>query len=502
MDADVTESAGTPAGPDGPDEDERANDAGAGSGSGSAAGTGHAPDTSGTSNVSGGKDPDDPSSGSEKEGEKSGTAPDAEADPETPAESGTEAETPAEAEPGTEPDEVKTAASVTAEPHPAPAPAASPAPPRRKRHWVRWAALGTSVVVLAASGVAWWAYQKLNANITTDTTTAAELRTHERERPRPIVLNAQNILLIGSDTRSGKGNRKYGRDDGGSQRSDTTILLHVAADRKSATAMSIPRDLMAEIPSCRASDGSRTSARFAQFNSAFQLGGAACAIRTVEKMTGVRVDHHIVVDFRGFKKMVDAVGGVEICLKKPIDDPDAKLKLPAGRQKLDGEQALGYVRARKTLGDGSDTDRMARQQQFMGALVKKVQSNGVLLNFPRLYRLLDAATKSLTTDPGLDSLQDLTELVRSLGSVPTEKVQFLTVPRQPYAADRNRDELVQPDAGQLFAQLRADDPITVLPDSSRDSSGESDEPDGAEPSGAASASPTFPGTNAAVGTCK
>ncbi|MFF1833900.1 LCP family protein [Streptomyces sp. NPDC058231] len=368
-------------------------------------------------------------------------------------------------------------------------------PVRRRRRWVRWVALAASFLVLVAAGLGWWLYRKLDNNIRTDTSAASELRAYERERPASVVHDAENILLIGSDSRAGD-NRRYGRDDGGSQRSDTTILLHLAADRKSATAMSVPRDLMVEIPSCRQPGGKRTRKQFAQFNWAFEFGGTACTIRTVERMTGIRVDHYMVVDFNGFKDMVDAVDGVEICLKKSIDDPDAHLKLRAGRQKLDGEEALGYVRARKSLGNGSDTDRMDRQQRFLGALVNKVQSNGVLLNPTRLYPVLDAATKSLTTDPGLDTLKDLYELVRGMRNVPTEKVQFLTVPRQPYAVDPNRDELVQPEARKLFKRLRDDTPVTVVPadELKRD----------ADASGSTSPTPTptYSGTNAATGLCK
>ncbi|GGT23394.1 hypothetical protein GCM10010271_28680 [Streptomyces kurssanovii] len=377
-----------------------------------------------------------------------------------------------------------------------------PAGGRPPRHWMRWAALGTSLVVLAAAGAGWWFYRKLDSNITTDTTAAAELETYEKERPTPVAVDAQNILLLGSDTRAGEGNSKYGRDEnGGSQRSDTTILLHIAADRKSATAMSIPRDLLVTVPSCGKPDGSRSKEQTAQFNWAFQFGGAACTIRTVEKFTGVRIDHHMVIDFRGFEDMVDAVDGVEVCLKEPIDDKDARLKLPAGPQTLRGEEALGFVRARKTLGNGSDTERMERQQQFLGALVKKVQSNGVLLNPTRLYPVLDAATKSITTDPGLDSLKDLYDLTRSLRSIPTEKVQFLTVPRQPHAANPNRDELVQPDANELFKSLREDDPVTVVPHGEREGEGTTGEPDTGGTT-APSATPTFPGTNAAEGMCE
>ncbi|MFD9845845.1 LCP family protein [Streptomyces parvus] len=376
----------------------------------------------------------------------------------------------------------------------------------RRSHWLRWTALAASFLVLIAAGVGWWMYKKLDGNITTDTGAVAELKAYEKERPTPVVVDAQNILLIGSDSRAGD-NRKYGRDDGGSQRSDTTILLHLAADRKSATAVSIPRDLMVEIPSCRTADDKKTRERFTQFNAAFELGGTACTIRTVERMTGIRVDHHMVVDFNGFKDMVDAVDGVEICLKEPINDKDAHLELPAGRQTLNGEEALGYVRARKSLGNGSDTERMERQQQFLGALVNKMQSNGVLLNPTRLYPVLDAATKSLTTDPGLASLRDLYDLVRGMRDVPTEQVQFLTVPRQPYRNNPNRDELVEPDAGDLFKQLREDKPVAVVPadeleEAERNQeSGRDGKPDDAA-SESPTPTPTYSGSSAADDLCK
>ncbi|MFE2443465.1 LCP family protein [Streptomyces sp. NPDC021218] len=330
--------------------------------------------------------------------------------------------------------------------------------PRRRRRWPRVLALGVAMLVLSVAGAGWWFYERLDGNIRTDTRTANELRKYEAERPVSVVRDAQNILLIGSDNRGGKGNGKYGKDTG-TQRSDTTILLHLQAGGKSATAVSIPRDLMVDIPACDQPDGKRTRARFAQFNWAFEAGGAACSIRTVEKLTGIRVDHHLIVDFSGFKRLVNAVGGVEMCLKEPVDDAEAHLKLPAGRQVLHGEQALGYVRARYSIGDGSDTERIGRQQEFMGSLVKKVQSNGVLLNPAKLYPVLNAATSALTTDPGLDSLKDLYGLVRGVRDIPREKIRFLTIPRQPYTYNKNRDELVQPDADRLFRQLRLDRPV-------------------------------------------
>ncbi|MBD9735285.1 LCP family protein [Streptomyces sp. H28] len=341
---------------------------------------------------------------------------------------------------------------------------------RRRRRWTRIGALSAAGVLVVAAGAGWAVYAKLEGNITPDEAAAAELARFEKERPTSLVKDARNILLIGSDSRSGDDNARYGRDSG-TERSDTAILLHLSAGRHSATAVSLPRDLMVDVPGCLRPDGTRTRPMFTMFNQAFAVGGSACAIRTVEKLTNVRVDHHVVVDFHGFKKMVDAVDGVEVCLRRPIEDKDAALSLPAGRVTLNGEQALGYVRARKSLGNGSDTDRMERQQRFLGALVNKVRSNDVLLNPAKLYPVLDAATSSLTTDPGLASLRGLYELVRGLRDIPTERVQFLTVPRESYVHDANRDQLVQPAARELFERLRSDAPLVVAQGAARSSTG-------------------------------
>nr|WP_307782123.1 LCP family protein [Streptomyces sp. MBT65] len=368
---------------------------------------------------------------------------------------------------------------------------------RRRRRWVRGVALGVAVIVVGAAGVGWAVYAKLDSNITPDNAAAAELARYEKERPTALVKGAQNILLIGSDSRSGDGNAEYGRDSG-TERSDTTILLHLAADRRSATAVSLPRDLMVDVPGCLRPDGTRSEPMFAMFNYAFQVGGSGCTIRTVEKLTNVRIDHHMVVDFHGFKDMVDAVDGVQVCLKAPIHDKAAKLALPAGRVTLDGEQALGYVRARKSLGNGSDTDRMDRQQGFLGALVNKVQSDDVLFNPVKLYPVLDAATSSLTTDPDLANLRGLYELVRGLRNIPTEHVQFLTVPRESYIYNANRDQLVEPEAEKLFARLRADATVAVTKEVPLDSGTNSSN---AAPVGEATPAPTFRGNTAAEDTC-
>ncbi|MEV5184039.1 LCP family protein [Streptomyces werraensis] len=367
---------------------------------------------------------------------------------------------------------------------------------RRRRRWVWGVGLGVSLALVGAAAAGWAVYMKLEGNITPDEAAAAELARFEKDRPTALVKDALNILLIGSDSRAGAENRRYGRDPG-TERSDTVILLHLSAGRRSATAVSIPRDLMVDVPDCRRPDGSRSAPMFAQFNAAFEVGGSACTVRTAEKLTDIRVDHHVVVDFKGFKDMVDAVDGVQVCLNEPIDDKDAHLHLPAGQVTLDGEQALGYVRARKTLGDGSDTGRIERQQRFLGALVNKVRSNEILLNPVKLYPVLDAATSSLTTDPELASLRGLYELVRGLRDIPAEGVQFLTVPRESYAGDVNRDQLAQPAAGKLFERLRKDEPIRVGTDGERKAT----EKETTAPADSASPAPTFSGNTAAEDPC-
>ena len=333
-------------------------------------------------------------------------------------------------------------------------------PKRRRRRVLRWVALGLGVILVAGVTTAWFGYRKLNRNITTDRTTETLLGPAEaRPTVAPVAYDAENILIIGSDTRAGP-NGSYGDPDGGA-RSDTTILLHLSQDRTRAVAMSIPRDAMVQIPSCLLPGGKHTDATFAQFNWAYSFGGTACTIRTVENLTRVRIDHFMVIDFNGFKNMVNAIGGVQVCLAKPVADRDAQLYLPAGRQTVNGTQALGFVRVRETIGDGSDTERMGRQQQFLSSLMQKVESDGVLLNPTKLFPLLDAATSAITVDPGLNTVSKLYDLASSLKSMAADRLVLLTAPREPYVNDSNRDQFQQPQADRLFQEIRDDRPITL-----------------------------------------
>ncbi|GLX00921.1 hypothetical protein Misp02_50070 [Microtetraspora sp. NBRC 16547] len=267
-----------------------------------------------------------------------------------------------------------------------------------------------------------------------------------------------NVLVIGSDTRAGS-NRKYGphmEDDGA--RSDTLLLVHLPADRKSAEVVSIPRDSMVQIPECRASDGKVVAAHIDMINSAYAEGGRICARRTVETLTQIHVDHTIAIDFSGFKEVIDALGGVEITLPKAVDDRKAKLRLPAGRQVVDGEQALGYARIRYSLGDGSDLDRIKRQHTLIRAMVKKAKD--LPADPARLMTFIQAVATSITVDAGLDA-ERILYLARSLVAVKPSATTFTTVPVKPYPADQNRLVWKQPAADKLFERIRRDSERTT-----------------------------------------
>ena len=210
---------------------------------------------------------------------------------------------------------------------------------------------------------------------------------------------------MGSDTRKGKGNHIAGETPG---LSDTTILLHLSKDRSRAYGVSIPRDAMVERPTCMKKDGSGTVAGgLTQFNAAYEVGGPACTIKTVESITKVFIDHFVVVDFNGFKQMVDALGGVKVCVPTRSTTRSATSTWRRGTYNVTGDQALDYVRVRHGISANGDIGRMKRQQTFIAAMINKAVSAGTLANPVKLVRFLDAATKSLTTDPGFAHLKAL-----------------------------------------------------------------------------------------------
>lgn len=265
-----------------------------------------------------------------------------------------------------------------------------------------------------------------------------------------------NILLMGSDTRTGKNGKGYGHvSDIAGARSDTTILLHISADRTRAFAVSIPRDTKMMLPYCKAKDGTQKGGNITRFNEAFDNGGPGCTVRAVERLSGLTVDHYVVVDFTGFKEVVNALDGVDICLKKDVHDKDAKLNMTAGNHTVRGEQALAFVRARKSVGDGSDLSRIERQQEFLSSAIRKATSLGVITNPAKLYGVLSAGTKSLTTDPGLANVDALRELAINLSGVKPSDITFATVPWK-YNDDFATVSVIPSQAEELWRAIKND----------------------------------------------
>lgn len=365
--------------------------------------------------------------------------------------------------------------------------------PRRHRVWkIVLATVLVLVLVVVVGG--FLVYEHLNGNITSlDTTKALGTDRPSAYVPKtPVPHQPLNILLLGSDTRQGKGNHIGGQTPG---LSDTTILLHINAARTAAYGVSIPRDSMVQRPDCLSKDGKTTvPGGLSMFNEAYAIGGAGCTERTVEQLTGIRIDHFVVVDFNGFKHMVDALGGVEVCVPKPVHDDIGHINLKAGTYTVTGEQALDYVRVRHDISANGDIGRMKRQQAFLASMANKAISLGTLSNPVKLYKFLDAATKSLTTDPGLANLQALAGLANQLRGIGLENIQFLTVPFETYQPDPNR--LVwAPKAKKLWRRIRLDQPLSHK--ESRSTISASDQvpgSPGASPS--AGASPTVSSTKA------
>jgi LCP family protein required for cell wall assembly len=391
-------------------------------------------------------------------------------------------------------------------------PLSRPRPRRRRRKVLIWTASITAGVVALAAVAVFMVYRHLNGNIQ-----QRDVSGLLGSQPVDLHPQAENILVIGSDTRFGQG-KGYGSGLVTDQ-SDTTMIVHIAASRQWAEVMSIPRDSYVSIPACTMGNGQMSVPQTFKINEAYAIGnldgnhtalGVACTMKTVEHDTGIYIDHFVVVNFTGFQNMVSALGGVEECNTQPINDPKSHLQLTAGKHLLNPKQALAYVRARYTLGDGSDLERIGRQQAFMSSLIQRVKSK--LLNPVAIYRFLDAATKSLTIDTKLGGATGLYNLASSLRSLPSNKVAFFTLPTFPRSevdpADTANVLWTQPEDSKIFQTFRDDVPASqslfaspsASPSASAPASGRATVPASSTPSVTPSATPdTAPSGSAGTG---
>ncbi len=322
--------------------------------------------------------------------------------------------------------------------------------PSRRRKIVRRSLIAGGIFTLVLGVGAAAAIWKLQGNI--DTTPLPESVVKD-DTPK----GAMNILFIGSDSRDLK-TKEYGSDK--SQRSDALMLVHFARGNTRIDAVQIPRDTLVDLPACQdTGSGTFAGGTNQMINSALE-GGPACSVKAVETLTDIRIDHFVQLDFDGFASMVNALGGVNVCLDEAMVDVDAKLDLPAGKQKLGGKDALALARTRHAVGDGSDIGRLGHQQVVMSSIIEQARSTNVLTRPDRLFKFLNALTSSITVDEGISSIPALTGLANRARAVPDDGITFVTMPNGAAPSDPNR-VVKTDDADTIFAAVADDQEMPV-----------------------------------------
>ncbi|MEU9579944.1 LCP family protein [Streptomyces chilikensis] len=327
-----------------------------------------------------------------------------------------------------------------------------------------WSGGTLAFVIVATAGFGYWYIQDLEDNIQkTACGNGACSDGFAKDE-------AFNLLVIGTDKRTGAGNGGYG-DRNSPGHADTTLLLHVAEDRSNATVMSIPRDMVIDIPDCEttAQDGSTKvvpGTPNTRFNESLGQSGrdASCTALTVKEVTGIQVDHFMVADFNAVKTLTTAIGGVEVCVEKPIDDPKSHLKLPAGKSTVEGEQALGFLRTRYSFGNSGDLDRIKAQQAFLGSMMRKMSSSDTLTSPTKLNDLAQAATKALEVDAAIGKVSVLKDIALEIKKVEPKNMSFMTVPVVDNPAEPTPVTVV-PDpakAPQVFQMIQEDVSFTEV----------------------------------------
>lgn len=322
--------------------------------------------------------------------------------------------------------------------------------PQKSRR-VRWMALGVVAAFVMVFALGGFLAARLRSNVQTAEMNVGELAANLASGPL-------DILVIGSDTRAGS-NAAYGsaEDAASGARSDVMMLVQVSEDRETVNVISFPRDLMVDIPKCTdAEDGTVYPAtEGTQINESLGRGGPGCTVATISNLTGIAIDHFMLVDFNAVKALSSVVGGVDVCVTEEIDDTYSGLKLQAGTSSIQGEQALAFLRSRHGFGDGSDTARIQAQQSFLASLLRKVQSEGTLSNPGMLLNIAEAVTQNVTIDSGLTNVSTLVGVGSVFSTVDLSKVVFATVPNEPYVLDENKLQ-VSEEAEVFFEKLQQD----------------------------------------------
>jgi LCP family protein required for cell wall assembly len=372
-------------------------------------------------------------------------------------------------------------------PDDAPEEAAVPPAPPKRRHRVRNSILAVvGVVTVVAVGLAVAAaydVHTLTRNLK-HTTLLPPGVTQPAEAVDAYGDSALNILLIGSDTRDTSQDADLGGDGGSGANADSEMIVHLSADRSNATILSIPRDTVTQLPQC-AGGGE------GMINSALQYG-AACQVEAAHELTGLTIDHYVMFDFSGVVSISKDVGGIPVCVSANIQDPNSSLRLYKGTTKVEGIQALEFLRTRDAFYDGSDIGRERATHYFFTQLIQQMKASASFTNLGQLQSLAEDVTKSTTVDNGLDSVTALIDLGEDLNKVPSDRITFLIMPWGQDPDNVNRVVPQQPAAQDLFADIAADKSFTA--DSSGTGTG------GSSPSPSASPAPAAIPSAAAAAT--
>ncbi len=334
-------------------------------------------------------------------------------------------------------------------------------PPSGKRHILRWVAIATVVILAAGTLTAYLKYRAVYDSITRITVNPGELG----HRPPQYSTTSMNVLVYGVDSRAGLDKHEQyilHTGDDQSDNTDTIMLVHISPGRHLVTVLSIPRDTMVPMYACSSGPGyvgqQADPNSEVIINSLLEIGGPVCLWKTVEQQTGIRIDHIIGIGMLGFVKVVNDIGGVNVCVPFKVHDPVSGMNLAAGEQHINGVQALAFWRTREDIGTGSDLQRIQRDQFLSAQVVKGVLSSGLLSNPFRLVTIVSDAAASLTTDNGM-TVSDLVSIGESLRNLNSKNVQFITAPNEPWTGNAARVQFAQPQADEVFNAIAHD--VTV-----------------------------------------
>jgi LCP family protein required for cell wall assembly len=331
----------------------------------------------------------------------------------------------------------------------------------KKKHTLAKVLISIAIVIALVAGAGVYLLGRLQQNIDTETLNTGSNPKVTQTAPVDVAVDPLNVMIIGTDTRSG--NTQYGGEEmsSGYGKSDVMLLLHLSADKKNASIISFPRDMMAPIPSCK--DPETGTVSYAndheQLNAALSTGGPGCTVAAISDLTGLNIHHMMLADFNAVKELSNAIGGVEVCVSAAVNDEKSGLNIPSGISEVQGEQALAFLRTRSAFGDGSDLGRIKAQQSFLASMARKITSEGTLTDIPKLYSIADTITQNLTVDKSLASTTELLKLADRMRKINTANIELITVPNEPDPLDPNRVVLSQPKADEVFKALINDQPV-------------------------------------------